>query len=440
MVASQVPIAARPSGGDNRVMDISDFLAALGAIVVIDLMLAGDNAIVIALAARNVPAHLQKRAIAWGTVGAVAVRSLMTIGVVWLLKIPGLLLAGGAVLVWIAYKLLLPDESHGAEAAGGTRTVGFWGAMRTIVVADAVMGLDNVLAVAGAARGSYVLVVAGLLISVPIVVWGSSFLLRWVERYPIIVYFGSGVLAWTAVKMVVSEPLLHDTFAAREPYLAALLYLVVIAGVLLAGFIRNGLHLESRIHARLAALAAERRVAPPPPEAKGAAMQSVLVPIGDARNAQFALRRIVQEFIDHPGLHVHLLNVQMPFSRHVAQFARRKARDDFHRSRAEAALKPARALLDRHNIPYSIHVRVGDRARAIVDEAKRLGCDHIVMATARKNSLTRMLENSTTNRVLELTTIPVELIAGDQISRLERYGIPAGIGAALALLVAAALD
>ena len=118
------------------------FLSALAAIVVIDLMLAGDNAIVIALAARNVPAHLQKRAIAWGTVGAIVVRSLMTLIVVWLLQIPGLLFAGGAILIWIAYKLLLPDDAadgtHGLEAS---KSVGFWGAMRTIVIADAVICL-----------------------------------------------------------------------------------------------------------------------------------------------------------------------------------------------------------------------------------------------------------------------------------------------------------
>ena len=117
------------------------WLSALLAIVLIDLVLAGDNAIVIALAARRLPAHLQKRAIVWGTVGAIVVRSLMTIGVVWLLKIPGLMLVGGLGLVWIAYKLLIPQEGgHEGHADGATT---FWGAMKTIVVADALMGIDN---------------------------------------------------------------------------------------------------------------------------------------------------------------------------------------------------------------------------------------------------------------------------------------------------------
>ena len=133
-------------------MDVTQFLTALLAIVVIDIVLAGDNAIVIALAARALPAHLQKRAIVWGALGAVAVRGLMTVIVVWLLQIPGLLMAGGALLLWIAHRLLRPDT--GSHEAHGKPATSFWAAMRTIVVADAVMGLDNVLAVAGAAHGS----------------------------------------------------------------------------------------------------------------------------------------------------------------------------------------------------------------------------------------------------------------------------------------------
>src|SRR5215210_6233297 len=119
--------------------------SALLAIVLIDLVLAGDNAIVIALAARNLPSHLQKKAIVWGTVGAIFVRSLMTIGVVWLLQIPGLMLVGGLGLIWIAYKLLVPSDGH--EEHGGASATTFWGAMRTIVIADALMGIDNVLGV-----------------------------------------------------------------------------------------------------------------------------------------------------------------------------------------------------------------------------------------------------------------------------------------------------
>jgi YjbE family integral membrane protein len=209
------------------------FLTALLSIIVIDLVLAGDNAIVIALAARNLPPHLQKKAIIWGTVGAVVVRSAMTIGVVWLLKIPGLMLVGGIALVWIAYKLLSDDsgeDEHGQSAST------LAGAMKTIIVADAVMGVDNVLAVAGAAHGSFLLVVLGLLISIPIVVWGSTLVLKLMARYPAIIYIGAGVLAFTAVKMIVHEPLVREFFNAN-PVINWGLYVLIIGGVLGAGYL-----------------------------------------------------------------------------------------------------------------------------------------------------------------------------------------------------------
>jgi YjbE family integral membrane protein len=208
------------------------WFSALVAIILIDLVLAGDNAIVIALAARNLPAHLQKKAIVWGTVGAIAVRSVMTLVVVWLLKIPGLMLVGGLGLVWIAYKLMAPQEGGEEHGAGATT---FWGAMKTIVVADALMGVDNVLGVAGAAHGSFDLVVIGLLISVPIVVWGSGIVLKLLDRFPAVIYIGAGVLAFTAAKMIVSEPLLDAVF---DPSLVARLatYALAVAGVLAAGW------------------------------------------------------------------------------------------------------------------------------------------------------------------------------------------------------------
>lgn len=212
------------------------FLSALAAIVVIDLALAGDNAIVIALAARGLPARSRRLAIVWGTVGAVVVRCAMTLAVVWLLGIPGLMAAGGVVLVWIAYKLTKPQ---GGEAGHEIRpAVSFWAAMQTIVIADAAMGLDNVLAVAGAAHGSFVLVLLGLVISIPIVVWGSTLILGWIERYPWIVHIGVAVLAWTAAKMIVDEPLFKDFFAAHAAAALAL-YAAVIGGVFGAGFIAS---------------------------------------------------------------------------------------------------------------------------------------------------------------------------------------------------------
>lgn len=214
--------------------------SALLAIILIDLVLAGDNAIVIALAARSLPQDLQKKAIVWGTVGAIVVRSAMTVGVVWLLKIPGLMLAGGIALLWIAYKLTHEDDS--SDEHGGPAATTFWGAMKTIVIADAIMGIDNVLGVAGAAHGSFDLVVIGLLVSIPIVVFGSTLVLKLVERFPSIMYIGAAVLAFTAGKMIVNEKLLSDIFKGPDAAHQVAYWTVcalAIVGVLAAGWLRN---------------------------------------------------------------------------------------------------------------------------------------------------------------------------------------------------------
>ena len=219
------------------VFNSPEFWSALAAIIAIDLVLAGDNAIVIALAARNLPKAMQTKAVMWGTVGAVLVRTTLTVAVLWLLKIPGLMAAGGLMLVWIAWKLLAGSDDAGADAKVTPATT-FWAAIRTIVVADAVMGLDNVLAVAGAANGNIGLVVAGLLISIPIVVWGSTLVLRLLERYPNLLYVGGAILAWTAAKMLVSEPLFNDVLADR-PGVATAAIAVIVGGVVGGAWLRK---------------------------------------------------------------------------------------------------------------------------------------------------------------------------------------------------------
>ncbi len=415
-------------------MDLAPFLSALLAIIVIDIVLAGDNAIVIALAARALPAQLRTRAIVWGAVGAIGVRSLMTMIVVWLLNIPGLLFAGGAMLVWIAYRLLLPEE-HASDTHGPLATT-FWGAMRTIVIADAVMGLDNVLGVAGAAHGSYLLVIAGLVISVPIVVWGSTMVLKVVDRFPGVVYLGAGVLVWTAVKMITSEPLLKP-WLQTGTLLAGLAYLAIPL-VLWAGFVKNHRQLESRIHARLAEFSMQRPQSVSSAPASAAAhfplapaegdrtMLKVLVPVDGSANALRAVRHVIAEYQRHHELELHLLNVQPRLYRHIARFVSRHDRETWQHDQAEAALAGARTLLDQAGVPYQTHWAAGNRATVICRSAERLGAHHIVMGTARKNSITRMLEDSVTHRVLETTPVPVEVVAGDAVSKWERWGLPAG--------------
>jgi YjbE family integral membrane protein len=209
--------------------DFSGFVSSLLAIVLIDLVLAGDNALVIGLAARNVPRSKQRAVILWGTVGAIVVRTLLTGAVVWLLGIPGFMLGGGLALTWVAYKLAVPGNDRLAQVAAASSLAA---AVRTIIVADAVMGVDNVLAVGGAAQGSFLLVVLGLAISIPIVVWGSTLVARSVERFPVILWLGVSVIGWTAVRMIVDEPLLATLFS--QPAARELLYVFVVGALLAA--------------------------------------------------------------------------------------------------------------------------------------------------------------------------------------------------------------
>jgi nucleotide-binding universal stress UspA family protein len=172
--------------------------------------------------------------------------------------------------------------------------------------------------------------------------------------------------------------------------------------------------------------------------AGGNSMLKILVPVDGSRNSRVAVQHVIKQFMNNTAMEIHLLNVQPPFSREIARFVSRKSLRDYHRDEAEKALGPIKKMLDGFSIPYSAHAEVGNRAKSIADAARRLRCDQIVMGTARKNSLTRLMENSVTNKVLELTPVPVEVIAGDAVSRLERYGIPAAIGVAATLLILAA--
>ncbi len=400
--------------------------------MVIDLVLAGDNAIVIAMAARNLPAHLQKKAIVWGAVGAIAVRSAMTLVVVYLLKIPGLMLIGGLLLVWIAYKLLTPakDEDGGHNNA----STSFWGAMKTIVIADAVMGLDNVLAVAGASHGSYILVVLGLLISIPIVIWGSTQILKLVERYPSITYIGAGVLAWTAAKMMISEPMVKEMQLFQNPAFGYAFQALVIFGVLFGGFMKSRLALEETI----APAVVDAEVSDKQTYNVGEkVMNKVLIPVDDSSNALMALKHAVNMYGNDRQTHFHICNVQPTLYTHIRKFLSKQTINEWQAERAQTAAKSASEFLEKAGANFSFTYVTGDKGEALRDEAQRLGCNRIVIGTAKKNTLSRLFENSTTAKLLEISDIPVEVVTGKSLSTLERWGIPAlGAGAATALMAA----
>ena len=411
-----------------------EFFSALLAIIVIDLVLAGDNAIVIAMAARNLPAHLQKKAIIWGAVGAIAVRSAMTLAVVYLLQIPGLMLIGGLLLVWIAYKLLNPSKEN--EGEHDHASTSFWGAMKTIVIADAVMGLDNVLAVAGASHGSYALVVLGLLISIPIVIWGSTQILKLVERYPSVIYLGAGVLAWTSAKMMLAEPLVQEWQLFQNPVIQYAIQVLVILGVLFGGFIKNRLALEEII--------APAEVAPVVSKALsekqshilgGEVMNKVLIPVDDSSNTLLALKHAVHAYGKDSQTHFHICNVQPRIYRHIGKFFSKTDIKEWQEERAYFAAKSAADYLGSLGVNFSFTFTCGDKGEALHEEAVRLGCNRIVIGSAKKNTLSRLFENSTTAKLLEISDIPVEVVTGKSLPVIERWGIPAlGASAATALM------
>ena len=216
-------------------MDASTFLIAVAQIIMIDILLGGDNAVVIALACRRLPEAQRAKGIFWGVVGAIAVRIVLIFFALQLLALPWLKLLGALLLLWIGVKLLLPEqgEDHDIQASASLA-----GAVRTIIVADAVMSLDNVIGVAGAARGSLFLLLFGLAVSIPLIIWSSHLVLKFMERFPVVVTLGAALLGYVAGDMIASDAALA-AWSAAVPGLHRLAgfggaVLVVVVGLWLA--------------------------------------------------------------------------------------------------------------------------------------------------------------------------------------------------------------
>ncbi len=209
-----------------------EFWVAVGQIIMIDILLGGDNAVVIALACRRLPAHQRTKGILWGTAGAIVLRVVLIAFALTLLAIPYLKLVGGLLLLWIGVKLLLPE--HDDDHSNIQSSDKLWGAVKTVIVADFVMSLDNVIAIAGAAQGAHTthqlpLVIFGLLVSIPIIIWGSQMVLKLMDRFPVIITIGAMLLGWIAGTMAQSDP-------AATPYVPqtdAVRYAFGIGGALL---------------------------------------------------------------------------------------------------------------------------------------------------------------------------------------------------------------
>ena len=223
-----------------------DFWIGLVKIIWINIILSGDNAVVIALAARSLPPEQQKRAIMFGSGAAVVLRIVLTVVAAKLLELSFLQIVGGCLLLWIGLQLL---TSHEDEEGASKGTGSMMAAIRTILIADLVMSLDNVIAVAAAAGGNMLLLILGLAISIPLVIFGSTLMIKLMERFPIIVILGAGLIGWVGGETIMNDKLLHD-FVAANP---ALHYVAAAAGAALV--VGVGLWVQKRNAAKSASAA-----------------------------------------------------------------------------------------------------------------------------------------------------------------------------------------
>lgn len=210
----------------------TQFLLALGSIILLDLVLAGDNAVVIAMASRKLPENMRKRAIYIGTAGAVVIRAIMTLIATYLLTIPFLQAIGGLILLPIAFNLLKPEKHNLEDTNSFSASTGFATAIKTIIIADAAMGIDNVLAIAGVAHGDMVLVLLGLAISIPIVVWGSQIISNLMDRLPILITLGSAILAYTSASMILHDKIIGNFLLSLTEYMNYILPVLFIGAII----------------------------------------------------------------------------------------------------------------------------------------------------------------------------------------------------------------
>lgn len=382
------------------------FWIALMQIIGINIVLSGDNAVVIALASRGLPPAQQKSAVAWGSGAAVVMRIVLTIVAVELLRLPFLKLVGAVLLFWIAVKLLVPEEE--GEGHGGANT-SMAAAVRTILLADLVMSLDNVIAVAAAAKGSTLLLVVGLAISIPLVVFASRLLLTLMERFPSIITIGAALLGWVAGEMAIGDPLVKAWIDAQAAWLHYAAPLTGAVSVMLIG-------------KAIAGRAAAARLASAPavvPRVSGL-LRRILLATDGSPGAARALDQLLvlrQNLSDPEGVELHLVNVQRPLSGDVASFVAVQTLEDYHRERGEQALAPARDRLRAEGLAFQEHRRVGDPGATIAGVAAAVGCDLIVMGSRGLGSHTAGLIGSVATGTLEHSSVPVLVVRASDLGR-----------------------
>ena len=390
-----------------------DFWIAVGQIIMIDILLGGDNAVVIALACRKLPPAQRTKGILWGTAGAIVLRIVLIFFALQLLAIPFLKIIGAILLVWIGVKLLLPEHEEGHSKIEGSDRL--WGAIKTVIVADFVMSVDNVIAIAGAAetagggQHSMALVIFGVLVSIPIIVWGSQLVIKLMDRFPIIITAGGMLLGWIAGSMIVTDPALVNP--AVMPQLPKLIptdmmrYAAGVAGALLV--LGLGKWLASRRTPAEATASEAARAVPAP-----GAFRSVLVAVDGSESATRAVAQALalrQALKDPSAMQVHLINVQRAVSGTVVSFVGNESVEEFHQEKSEDALAPARAQLQAAQCVATEHQRVGSPGPLIAEVAQTEGCDLIIMGTRGRGGASAALLGSVAQGVLENTRLPVML-------------------------------
>ena len=380
----------------------TDFWLAVGQIIMIDIVLGGDNAVVIALACRKLPPKQRTMGILWGTAGAIILRVILIFFALTLLQVPYLKIVGAMLLLWIGIKLLLPEheEAHGNIQASDK----LWSAVKTVIVADFVMSLDNVIAIAGAAEGAggdhkMPLVIFGLLVSIPIIIWGSQLVIKLMDRYPVIITLGGMLLGWIAGQMVITDPAVKGWADKQGDYFQYLLPAIGALGVLIVG-------------KWLAARAKAKRAVPVQAAAPAQAnrLQHVLLAVDGSEHSAQAVRYLIgvrQDLRRPDELDVHLLNVQRPVSGDVSRFVAGETLKEYHLEGSEKALAPARELLDAAGLKYQEYRRVGDPATQIAEVARELACDMIVMGSRGLSAFAGIALGSITRKVLHLANCPV---------------------------------
>lgn len=380
-----------------------EFWVALLQIIGVNIVLSGDNAVVIALAARSLPPAQQKKAVAWGSGAAVVMRIVLTIIAVELLRLPYLKLIGAVLLLWIALQLLMPEHEGEGEAAGSGSLAA---AIKTILIADLVMSLDNVIAVAAAAKGSVTLLIIGLAISIPLVVFASTLLLKLMGRFPVIITIGAGLLGWVAGEMAISDPAVKEWVDTQMSYLH---YVAPALGA--AGVIALGKFLAGRAEAKQ--LAEAEAETPAALARSDIGVRRILLAVDGSEHSRKAIEQVLslsRESRDPSALEIHLANVQPGLPGDVAGFVSKDTVKGFHHEHAETALKAAREMLQQAGLAFKEHEAVGHAGPVIAEMANREGCSLIVMGTRGLGAHTAALVGSVAQSTLEHAKVPVLLV------------------------------